>query len=48
MFKAAKNGKNYLNCNELIQKGMLKRRRLACASILNICDSAQRMIKVVK
>ena len=47
MFKAIKTKTNTYSCNELILKGMLKRRRLACAAILNICDS-QRLIKVVK
>lgn len=45
MFKKSK--KNYLNSNELILKGMLKRRKLALASIAHICDNRQ-LIRVVK
>ena len=47
MFKAARSRKNYLNSNEMIQKSMFKRRRLALAAISHICDNVQ-MLKVVK
>lgn len=46
MFKITKS-KNYLNVNNMITKGMLKRRRLALAAILNICEN-QAIMKVVK
>ena len=36
MFRATKKQTNYLSSNELIKKAMLKRRRLARASILKI------------
>ena len=39
--------KNYLLCNELIKKSMLKRRKMAYNSISKICDTKQ-LIKVVK
>ncbi len=39
--------KNYFNCNELILKGMLKRRRLAVSAIYNICDVKEK-IRIVK
>ena len=47
MFKAAKNGKNAYACNYLIKNAMLKRRRLAYAAILNICET-KALLKVVK
>jgi len=39
--------KNYLKCNSMIAKGMNKRRRLAIASIYNICENKQ-LLRVVK
>ncbi len=42
-----KTDKNYFNCNELILKGMLKRRRLAVSAIYNICDIKEK-IRIVK
>ncbi|MBR6298383.1 MAG: hypothetical protein IKR34_03990 [Candidatus Gastranaerophilales bacterium] len=39
--------KNYLLCNQLITKSMLKRRKLAYSSISKICDSKS-TLKVVK
>lgn len=39
MFKNLKSSKNYLYSNELILKGMLKRRRLAVSAIAHICDT---------
>ena len=39
--------KNYLKCNSMIAKGMSKRRRLAIASIYNLCENKQ-MLRVVK
>ena len=47
MLKAKKNPKNYLNCNDLIIKGMYKRRKLALAAIAHITDNVQ-MIRLVK
>ena len=47
MYKTMKTNKNYLFCNELILKGMLKRRRLAVSAIFNICDIKER-IRLVK
>lgn len=47
MYKTMKMNKNYLCCNELILKGMLKRRRLAVSAIFNICDIKER-IRLVK
>ncbi|MBQ8634773.1 hypothetical protein IJX73_02430 [bacterium] len=47
MFKSVKNYKNSLNCNDLILKGMYKRRRLAMAAIAQVCDNKQ-FIRVVK
>jgi len=40
-------GKNYLKCNSMIKNGMSKRRKLAIASIYNICENTQ-MLKLVK
>lgn len=39
--------KNYLKCNSMIAKGMSKRRRLAIASIYNLCENRQ-VLRVVK
>ncbi len=47
MFKTIKVNKNFFSCNELIKKGMLKRRRLAISAIFNICDVKER-IRLVK
>ena len=47
MFNFKKDIKNTLNCNELIKKGMLKRRRLANSAIAKICNIKQE-IRVVK
>lgn len=47
MFKAIVKPKNYINCNELILKGMYKRRRLALAAIAHICDNTK-IMRVVK
>ena len=47
MFKSAKNQKNTISCNDLILKGMYKRRRLAVAAIAQVCDNKQFM-RVVK
>lgn len=47
MFRAMKNQKNFINCNDLILKAMFKRRRLACAAIAKVCDYKQ-TIRVVK
>lgn len=47
MFKAVKKEKISLNCNELIIKGMFKRRKLAFSMIAHICDERQ-LIRVVK
>ena len=47
MFSAARNRKNYLNSNDLIIKGMYKRRRLAVAAISHICDNVK-MLRIVK
>ena len=47
MFKMVNAKKNYLNCNDLIAKGMIKRRRLANAAIFNICETRQ-TLRVVK
>lgn len=47
MFKIKQDRKNFLNCSELIIKGMYKRRRLAIASIAKISDK-QTFIQVVK
>ncbi len=47
MFKSISKNKNCYNSCELIQNGMLKRRRLACAAILNLSDTRQ-MLRVVK
>jgi len=47
MFKYRKNPKNTLSCNELIIKGMFKRRRLATAAIAQVCDR-KHFISVVK
>jgi len=47
MFSAAKKQKNYLNANDLILKGMFKRRRLAVSAIAHICDNIK-TLRVVK
>ncbi len=47
MFKEFKNEKNYLECSSLIQKAMLKRRKLAMAAIFNLCELRQQ-IRLVK
>ena len=47
MFSAVKNKKNYLNSNNLILKGMYKRRKLAVAAISHICENKQ-TIQLVK
>ena len=47
MFKNIKEAKNYLNSNELILKGMLKRRHLAISAIAHICDTKYK-IRVIK
>lgn len=47
MFKIKQKRKNFLNCNELIIKGMYKRRRLAFASIARLSDR-QSAIQIVK
>lgn len=47
MFKLNKQRKNFLNSNELILKGMYKRRRLALSAIAHICD-AKYNFRVVK
>lgn len=47
MFKEAKKQNNSLSSNELIQKAMLKRRRLARASISKIQGNTNK-IRVVK
>lgn len=47
MFKAAKRQKQYLNCSDLIIKGMFKRRKLAFSMIAHICDDKQ-LLRVVK
>lgn len=47
MFKLNREDKNYLKCNDLITKGMIKRRRLAASAILNLCEF-QAKIYVVK
>ncbi len=48
MFKTIKkNNKNFLCCNELIVNAMVKRRRLASAAILNVCDVKEKL-RVVK
>ena len=47
MFKAVKKQKNYLNSNDLIIKGMFKRRKLAFSMIAHICEDRQ-LMRVVK
>lgn len=47
MFKAFKKSKNYLLANDLIVKGMFKRRRLAVAAIAHVCDN-RKLMQVVK
>ena len=47
MFKVTRKQKNFINCNDLILKGMFKRRRLAFAAIAHVCDTKQ-IIRVVK
>ncbi|MBQ2983220.1 MAG: hypothetical protein IJD57_00280 [Candidatus Gastranaerophilales bacterium] len=47
MFKELKAEKNYLDCCNLIQKAMLKRRKLAMAAIFNLCELRQK-IRLVK
>ena len=47
MFKAAKRQKQHLSCNDLIIKGMFKRRKLAYSMIAHICDDRQ-PLRVVK
>ncbi len=47
MFKITKKQKNYLNCNDLILKGMFKRRRLAVSAIAMIYDNVQ-TVRVIK
>ena len=47
MFKNNSKSKNYLNCNEMIFKSMLKRRKLALSAIAHICDNKQ-IIRVIK
>lgn len=47
MFKLFHSKKNYLNSNDLIIKGMQKRRSLAKSAILNIRDRKSE-IRVVK
>ncbi len=47
MFKAAKRQKQHLNSNDLIIKGMFKRRKLAYSMIAHICDDRQ-LLRVVK
>lgn len=47
MFKIKQKRKNFLNCNELIIKGMYKRRRLAVASLAKLADK-QFVVQVVK
>lgn len=47
MFKSIANKKNYLNSNELITKGMLKRRRLALSAISRVSDKVQ-TLRLVK
>ncbi len=38
MFKLLSHSKNYYNSNDLIIKGMQKRRKLAASAILKLCD----------
>lgn len=47
MFKAVKKQKNFFNSNDLIIKGMFKRRKLAFSMIARIYDDKQ-IIRVVK
>lgn len=47
MFKLLNGKKNYLVSNDLIIKGMQKRRKLALAAILNVSDR-RADIRVVK
>lgn len=48
MFANKNKKENYLNCNDLITKAMIKRRRLAAAAISNICNKEQTLMRVVK
>ena len=48
MFEAIKKQNNFLSSNELIKKAMLKRRRLARASIAKIQGTVYQEIKVIK
>ncbi len=47
MFKLFRSKKNYLNSNDLIIKGMQKRRTLAYCAILNI-QNKKADIRVIK
>ena len=48
MFEAIKKQNNFLSCNELIKKAMLKRRRLARASIAKIQGKTYQRVKLIK
>lgn len=47
MLKRLKNRKNSLNCNDLVLKGMFKRRKLANSAISQIC-TVKKAIRLVK
>ncbi len=47
MFNSLKHNKNKISACEIIEKAMLKRRRLSSAAILNVSSDSQR-IRLVK
>ncbi len=47
MFNLSKNAKNKISACEIIEKAMLKRRRLSVSAIINVSSDSQR-IRLVK